>query len=1133
MKHVKRSRAVRPRTSLIIALFTMSCAVTGPISSAYAQGVTTASITGVIKDAQGAVIPGATVAAIHEPSGTSYETVTQGDGRFFLPGMRVGGPYKVTATLSGFTSEVKSNLTLSLGVAQDLEFTLKVAAVAETITVVGQSDPVFSSTHTGAATAVLREDLATLPTISGRITDITRLTPQYGGSGTFAGQDNRANNVTVDGSYFNNSFGLGVTTGGIGDRTGVAPISLEAIEQVQVNVAPYDVRQGNFVGAGVNTVTRSGTNSVTASAYYRTRDESFVGTEASGQTVNPGSFTTHTTGVWAGGPIVKNRLFAFGAYEKQEDTRPLTTFQSNPGGAPVGGNTTRVLTSDLSGLSNFLSTNLHYETGPFDSISKVTPGKPWMIKGDYNLNSANKVTFRYNQLDSSSDVPQSGSSSLGTSRQTNTTQFLTFSNSNYQILENLRSGIGEWNSVFGSNWTNNLLTGVTHQDESRGDKGQVPAFPFVVIGDGTGGAYTSFGNEPFTPFNLLRYTTFQLQDSVTRFAKNHSITFGGNVEKFHSDNSFYFGIQSAYSYNTLADFYADANGFLANPNRTVAAAPNRFQVKYLLQPGQTTPPMQPLDVTYAGGYVQDEWRPRTNLTVSAGIRVDVPKFGNTGFDNPVADTLTFRDQDGSPVQYNTGALPDPVAYWSPRVGFNYDATSDQRTQLRGGTGLFSGKPPYVWISNQIGNTGVLYGFLDSGTFVSTYPFNASPDRYKPAPTGGTAASYELDVTDNRFRFPQTWRSNIGVDRKLPWGLVGTLDYIYNRDLNAPVYINANLPAASTAYTGVDNRPRWAVIPGVPACVTALGSENGPCVTRINNLPGKNITAAYVIKNQDQNRSWNLSGALTKPMSKGLTFKGGFNFGVSRSLVEPSSTAGSSWGSANPIVFDPNNPALAYSTNSPGKRVFVAATYSHQYFSWGSTTISAFYDGHTNGNTSYVFSGDANGDTVSGNDLIYIPRDTSEMNFKPVTVAGRTFSPAEQTAAFEQLIQNDSYLSSRRGQYAERNAVFLPVVNRIDLSLSQDVFGKVRGRKHAGQIRLDITNFGNMLNHDWGAGSRLVNSQILTSPSADAQGRLTYNLQTANGALITTPLQTSATIASIISQPSDVYIMMLSFRYTFQ
>src|SRR2546430_4074538 len=239
---------------------------------AAAQGVTTASMTGVVKDAQGALIPGATIAAVHEPSGTTYQAVTQGDGRFFMQGMRVGGPYKVTASLPGFSSEIKNNVTLTLGVAQDIDFTLKVAAVAETITVVGQSDPVFSSSHTGAATAVLREELAMLPTISGRINDMTRLSPEYSGSGGFAGADNRMNNITVDGSYFNNSFGLGAQPG---DRTNVAPISLEAIEQVQVSVAPYDVRQGNFVGAGVNTVTRSGTNNLARSGYYRYRNESF------------------------------------------------------------------------------------------------------------------------------------------------------------------------------------------------------------------------------------------------------------------------------------------------------------------------------------------------------------------------------------------------------------------------------------------------------------------------------------------------------------------------------------------------------------------------------------------------------------------------------------------------------------------------------------------------------------------------------------------------------------------------------------------------------------------------------------------------------------------------------------------
>jgi hypothetical protein len=1101
-----------------------------------AQGVTTASITGVVKDSQGGVVPGTTIVAVHRPSGTSYEAVSQGDGRYFIPGMRVGGPYTVSASLPGFATEVHNNVTLSLGVTEDLSFALKVAAVSETVTVVAESDAVFSSTHTGAATAITRDDLASLPTVSGRITDITRLSPQYGGSGTFVGQDNRANNITIDGSYFNSSFGLATTTGGPGDRTNVAPISLEVIEQVQVNVAPYDVRQGNFVGANVNSVTRSGTNTFTGSVYTRYRNQSYVGTNAAGLPFNPGTFKTTDTGEWVGGPIVKNKLFFFQSFESQNDNRPLTTFLSNPGGAPIAGNTTRVLTSDLTALSSFVQTNFNYATGPFDNIPKVTPAKPWMIKGNYNISNNSKVTFRYNQLESNTNVLQSGSSSLGTaSRPVNTSTFLTFANSDYSILENIKSGVGEWNSVWGT-FTNDLIVGDTYNDESRAS---IQLFPFVVIGDGAAGAassspYTAFGSEPFTPYNLLRYKTFQMQDSVTKFANNHSFTFGGALEKFHSDNSFYFGIQSAYSYNSLADFYTDANGYLANPNRTVSPVTlGAFQVKFLLQPGQTTPPLQPLDVWYASGYFQDEWRPRSNLTVTAGLRVDVPKFGNTAFDNPVADSLTFRDQNGSPVKYNSGALPSTTGYWSPRVGLNWDLFGDGTTQVRGGSGLFTGKPPYVWISNQIGNTGVLYGFADTRS-TSAFPFNPSPDKYKPTPTGGVASSYELDVTDPSFRFPQTWRTNGGIDRKLPLGLVGTVDYIYNRDLNDPVYINANLPPAESAYTGVDTRPRWVATAAFPVCSSA--GQVGPCVTRLNNAVGGQVTAAYVIKNQNQNRSWDIALSVSKPATHGFSFKGGFNYGVSKSVVEPSSTAGSSWGVSNPIPADPNNPPLAYSINSPGKRVFLQASYSHEYFHFGGTTISAFYDAHPNiptgffgANTSYVFSNDANGDGQT-NDLIYIPRNISEMNFKSLTVSGKTFSAADQAAAFEQYIENDSYLSAHRGQYAERGGVFFPMVNRVDLSITQDVFHSIGRARHSGQIRLDITNFGNLLNHNWGVGQRLVNNAILSvsNPPADASGALTYTYNPAtvlNGNLLTTPLQTSAGI-------NDVKVMMLSFRYTF-
>jgi hypothetical protein len=1106
------------------------CAVLCSAARANAQGVTSGQMTGVVKDPQGQVVPGATVTALHVPSGSNYEAVTQSDGRFFIPGMRVGGPYKVTAALPGFSSEVKDEVTVSLGTATDLNFTLKLANVSETITVVGQSDPVFSSSHTGAATAVLREELASLPTISGRINDMTRLTPQYSGSGGFGGADNRMNNITVDGSYFNNSFGLGSQPG---DRTNVAPISLEAIEQVQVNIAPFDVRQGNFVGAGVNTVTRSGTNNFTGSGYYRYRNDSYVGKEAAGQTVNPGTFKTTNGGEWLGGPIVRNRLFFFESFESQKDNRPLTTFVANPGGAPASGNTTRVLASDLDALSAFLSSKFTYDTGPYQGISKLTPAKPFLVKGDYNANSSNKITFRYNLLNSRTPVNLSSSSSLGngTGRQTFSTNFLNFANSNYAILENIRSGIGEWNSVLHGTATNNLIIGYTHQDESR--DALATLFPFVDILSG-GNAYTSFGSEPFTPNNELRYNTFQAQDSLTKFAKNHSLTLGGALEKYHSENVFFPGKQSAYVYNSKEDFYADANDFLANPNRTVSPVAHRFQVRYMNIPSLEKP-IQPLDVWYTSAYAQDEWRPKSNLTVTAGVRMDVATWGKTAYDNPNVDALAFRDQNGSSIQYNTGALPNATPLWSPRVGINYDLTSDQKTQLRGGTGVFTGKPLYVWISNQIGNTGMLTGFTDTGSvFGTAFPFNPNPDFYKPKTvTGAPATSVDLAVTDPNFKFPQTWRSNIAVDRRLGWGLVGTGEFIYNRDVNGMLYINANLPAAQGAFTGVDARPRWVATTAFPACVTSggpfgTGGQAGPCVTRLNNAVGNQIVQNIVLTNESVGHQWNVAASIAKQMTRGFTFRSGYTYGEAKNVNDPGSIAAGSWNS-NAIVNDSNNPALSFSQFSPGHRYFLSASYSHQYFNMGATTVSAFYDAHTNGNSSYIFGSDANGDTAA-NDLIYIPRNTSEMNFVTFSAGGKTFTSADQAAAFEAYIQQDDYLSKHRGEYAQRYALFYPIVKRTDLSLTQDVFHSLAGHRHAGQIRLDINNFGNLLNHNWGAGQIPIQTRILTTPTADANGALSYRLATVTGTtgteLISHTFQTTAGI-------SDVYVMMLSFRYTFQ
>jgi len=1120
---MKRLLTLAARLGAVTALVTL-CSVLLCPGQVLAQGVTTGAISGVVTNTQMQPVPGASVIAIHEPSGTTYEAVTRADGRFSILGMRVGGPYSVAVNYVGtgaaFEPRTVTDLTVTLGSSTDVNVQVRPIAVQENVTVVATApDAVFSSGRTGAATSVSRADLAELPTVSGRISDLTRLSPQAGSNSSFGGQDGRMNNMTVDGAYFNSSFGLG--EGQAGGRTGVAPISLESIEQVQISVAPFDVRQGNFVGAAVNTVTRSGTNQLTGSFYHRIRNENWVGTEAKGQAVNPGTFNFRDTGFWAGGPIVRNKLFVFGNYENELFKAPLHTFVANTGGQTVGGSVTRVLKSDMDGLSSYLAQNFKYETGGYQDLSAETPAKRYLIRGDYNLSNNNKFGFRYSQLDSSAGKNLSGSTSAGLGRPTFSQNFLNFSSSNYLQLETIKSSIGEWNAIIGNSMSNSLVAGFTKNDESRTDAGTL--FPFVDILAPDGTAMISFGSEPFTPNNELRYQTFQVKNDLTRFGTRHSLTLGGTLQRYEQENVFFSLQQSAYVYNSLQDFYTDANDFLVNPNRTTSPVTlRRFQVRYMNIPGLSKP-VQPLGVWNGGGYAQDEWRLQSNLTLTAGVRLDIASFDNTTFPNPAADALTFRDETGAAVKYQSGHLPDPKVLWSPRAAMNWDVAGKQTTQVRVGSGIFSGPPPYVWVSNQIGQTGVLTGF-DQFDNTTTRPFNPNPARYKPTNvTGAGAASFEFNVTDPDYKFPQVWRTNLAVDRKLPWGLTSTTEYLYNKDVDGVYYINANLPAAQTAFTGVDTRPRW--------------TSN-----RINNSSPV-ITAAYVIKNQSIGRSWNFSQMLSKATSYGLTVKGAYSYGMTRNTIDPGSNASGTWLN-NQQSGDPNNPGLGVANSAQGHRVFTQVSYTRQYFGFGATTISSFFEAkpsfpNFSSTASYVFSGDMNGDGASGNDLIYIPRNVSEMNFVAFTSGATTFTADQQAQAFEAYINQDKYLSKHRGEYATRGGVFYPMVRRMDLSIVQDVFKNIGKTKNAGQFRIDFTNFGNLLNHNWGVSQRLVvpvtaanGAQILTNPGVDAQGRATYRMAVANGQLVTKSFQSNTLLNSNQTSGSDVYQFLLSFRYSF-
>ncbi len=1102
------------RAGRILGYLALALGLTvGAASSASGQGVTTSAISGVVRDNAGAPLAGARVTATHLPSGTSYVATSRADGRVTIPGMRIGGPYRVTVVAIGFEPMTQDDIYLSLGVQSDLSFSMRQQAVAlQEVVVTAEGETVFSSERTGAATAIRQAELQTLPTTTGRITDFTRMVPQVRGT-SFAGADGRLNNITVDGAPFNNSFGLG--DGQPGGRTSVAPIAMDAIEQLQINIAPYDVRQGNFVGAGINTVTKSGTNEFSGNLYYGYRNDGLVGKNAGPLSFDPGTFKYTHLGFNLGGPIIQNKLFFFASYENDNLTEPGTTWKANTGGQPVEGNTTRVLKSDLDALSTYLDTNFGWKTGPYEGFDNKTPVKRFIGKLDFNLNDRNKVTFRYNKLDSSADQLQSNSSSLGRlgNRRTNANA-MGFANSGYSQDEKIDNFVAEWNAIIGSNMANNLTVGYAKHDESRGYKAD-DLFPLVDI-EKDGLTYTSFGFEPFTPNNELRYKSLQIVNNFTIYGERHDWTFGAAVERYNSENVFFPGSQSVYVYNSLEDFYTDANGYLANPARTTSPVSlRRFQVRWSNIPGLEKP-LQPMEVTYAGIYVQDEFRATPNLKLTFGLRFDAPFFGETGFTNPQANGFTFVDKDQRLVQYQTQKLPDANLLISPRVGFNWDVTGDRSTQIRGGTGVFTGRPLYVWISNQLGENGLLTGFEQTDNTFNR-PFNPDPNAYKPTTIADPpvpAAAYGLAVTTPDFKFPQVWRSNIAVDHRLPWDLVGTAEFLYSRDVNGIYYHNANLRPTTNSFNGPDQRPRWL-----------------PNTNRIYS----NISGNYVMSNQNEGYAWNIGASLERNFANGFFAKAAYNYGVAKNNIDPGSIASGSYLN-NAHSGDPNNPGLGYSNNSPGHRFFLMGSYRKEFFSFGATTLTLFYEKRTIGNASYTYSGDLNGDGSSTNDLLYIPRDKSEMNFQTYTLSASGSSPAvtftaeQQADAWEAYIQQDKYLSAHRGEYAVRGAAFMPLVSNLDLSLSQDLFTDIGGRRNKLQFRVDILNVGNLINSDWGLGKRFVTTTPITtissSVTADGQGRAFYRLRNINRELLKP--QTFEQTAGI----NDVYRVQFSLRYTF-
>ena len=1069
--------------------------------------ITTSTLSGVVKDEKGEKLVGATIQAIHQPTGTKYGATTNLQGVYVIPAARVGGPYILKATYLGYKAKEITDINTSLGLTTNVDFKLEDAmtSLTEVVVVATGRNNIFSKEKTGASQQFSRRELQSVPITGARTIDgITKYNP-FGNGNSFGAQDSRLNNFTIDGSQFNNNFGLG-SSAQAGGRTGASAISLDAIEQLQVNVAPFDIRQSGFVGAGINAVTRSGSNEIEGSLYQTQRNNSstYVGDNARGTTVTASKFDEKVQGFRLGAPIIKNKLFIFGNYEQIERTEPGTTWISE--GSPLTGTQiSRVKYNDMKTLSDFMREKFSYETGPWEGYSNTNSSKKFLIRTDWNINDKNKLTARYVHHNSSAEINISNSQSAGAGNRTTQFNAMSFQNSGYIIMDNTRSAVLELNSTLSKSLFNNLIVSYDKQIENRAYMSQL--FPTIDIREGAA-TYTSVGFDPFTPGNKLDYSTFNVTNNLTKFAGKHTLVGGFNFQTFQSNNLFFPASNGVYIFNSLADFYTAANQSLANGGRPSTFVPARFQLRYSALPGGVEP-MQVLKANRLDLYLQDEFDATENLKLTLGLRTNIIDLGNTALENPAVTAMTFAGGE----KFNTSVLPKTQVLLEPRFGFNYDVKGNKKTQVRGGTGVFTGRPPYVFLSNQVGNNGVLTGFIDvSGTAAANYGFTANPNQYFIPSTPTLPSTFDLAFTDPNYKFPQVWKNNLAIDQKLPWlGLVASAEFLYNKTINAVHYYNANLDAPVGTLGGVDTRPRYA------------GTDAG---VRVND----NVSMGAVLTNKNGAYNKSATFKLEKPISKGLWGYVAYTAADAQDFMDAGSIASGSWQSALSVNGN-NDLGLTTSSFVVKNRIVGLLGYRIDYGKkyGGATTFTLGYVGSQNNPFSYIVAGDLNGDRVSNNDLIFVPNRGADIRFAPLTVGTRVYTEAEQQQAFDAFINQDPYLSTRRGQYAERNALDLPFLHRFDLSVAQDVFVKIGGKRNTFQIRADILNFGNMLNNEWGVSQRATNPQLLNFVSRDANNVPTYRLATQRDATGTYLIKDTYQYNSSVF---DVWSAQLGIRYIF-
>ena len=1009
--------------------------------------VTTSNITGLVKGSNGDALVGATIAATHVPTGTNYRTTSRAGGRFDIQNVAPGGPYAIKVSYVGFDDLTQNNINIPLGETYDLQAELILSNRQLTEVVV--SGTRAGTAKTGAATNFSRRVIQNTPNIGRSITGLTKSTPQANNNG-FAGMSWRYNNITIDGALFNNNFGRsgdGLIPGG-----GASAISIDALDQIQVNIAPYDVRQAGFVGGGINAVTRRGTNTYTGTVYGFYRNQSFNGDEVNDIKITNSKRSTKVYGGSIGGPIIKNKLFFFVNAEKEKRTMPgQTSVARRPGVNDSDPNLTSPLATDMDRLAKYLLDTYKFDPGPYEGYDFATENFKYVARLDWNINEKHRLTLRYNNSETDDDDrvnassrPSAAASFSNSRRGGSKTAGLSYNGTNFKNNTKVSSTVFELNSSFTNKISNQLIGSYTHNQPIR-----VPnaTFPFVDIMNGSN-VYISFGTDLFSYENKIDDKAYNIADNVTLNLGKHTVTGGVSYDYFEIAN--YFSDAGGPSYYR----YASLQDFLDNK------APSFFALTYSYDTKNPADiPPAAANFGQLGFYAQDFFAASNKFKLTYGLRIDKPLYTYDAPRNPALEQIAFSDNDGQKENFDVSKWPESKLLFSPRVGFSYDPEGDKKLIIRGGTGIFTGRIPFIWLVNQVADNGVLRSIHQVSAAADLANYKFSPERTAhlskiTIPQPGTAIPSgrpSYSATDPDFKMPQVWRTNLAFDKKLATDLTFTAEAIFTKRVNNVFFRNANLGAVNgTLNNPGDGRPAYN--------------------TRLND----NISTMIVMDNINKGFSTSITGQLQKAFNKNWEGFLAYTYTFAQDLnIGTSDRASSSW-STNGIIKTPNEPELGYSNFSIPHRILANFSYRFEYLKKKlATTIGLYYSASSQERYHFRYGNDVNGDGQS-NDMLFIPATPADINFQasytPVT-GGPTYTAQQQKDLFFAFIENNSYLRKHKGQFVERYGALLPWNHNLDLRLLQDFSFNALNRKHTFQFTVDAVNFLNLLNNSWGVQYR--------------------------------------------------------------